>query len=298
MSIRNGHVRWAFDLKAWRCSLDDLYIATALIQPEEKERLAAFVYLDDFKASIIGRLLMKRFIKVCLPDMDYTAIRFERDAHGKPLYVQTQSDRMPQIEFNVSHHERYSVIAGSITNQIDSMQKVGIDLMNTNYHGGRRLPEFFRIMQRTFTPHEWHFINKCNNERTQAAAFMRHWCLKESYVKNIGVGITINLQSIEFRLFDEQLQKGNVSRSTVCYVNGELLSDWLFEESLIDDEHCVAVSVKNPTPQYLELSPNDLFFETIDFQTLMQDVIKIRPYLAIDEEYCQHVLKKELKKPF
>lgn len=301
MSIKNGHVRWAFDLKAWRCSLEDLHLATALIQPEEKERLAAFVYLDDFKASIIGRLLMKRFIKMCVPEVDYTAIHFERDAHGKPSYKQTNTNEQPQINFNVSHHERYAVLAGSIVNhsmQNDSLQNIGIDLMNTNYNGGRPLPEFFRIMQRTFTPHEWHFIKEQNNERTQAAAFMRHWSLKESYVKNIGVGITVNLQSIEFRLSNDRLQKENVSRDTVCYVNGELLDDWLFEESLLDDEHCVAVAVKNPTPEYLQLSTEDLLFETIDFRTLMQDAVKIRPFLAIDEEYCQKVLTKELKKPF
>lgn len=302
MSIKNGHVRWAFDLKGWRCTLEDLHVATALIQPEEKERLAAFVYLDDFKASLIGRLLMKRFIKVCLPELDYTTIRFGRDAHGKPFYKQSTNDldQSSQIDFNVSHHERYSVIAGSIANHPDQIhsQQIGVDLMNTKYNGGRPLPEFFRIMQRTFTPHEWKFIKECRNDRTQAAAFMRHWCLKESYVKNIGVGVTVNLRNIEFRMYNENVDKYDVLRNTVCYVDGQLLSDWLFEESLLDDEHCVAVAVKNPAPEYLQLTTDDLLFERIDFQTLMQDAIKIRPFLAIDDEYCQKILTKELKKPF
>lgn len=298
MSIRNGHVRWAFDLKAWRCTLDDLQLATACVQPEEKERLAAFVYLDDFKASLIGRLLMRRFIKACLPELDYNAIHFDRDSRGKPFYEPSHTDKSTQINFNVSHHERYAIIAGSVLQNPDRIitQNVGVDLMNTKYSGGKPLQEFFRIMQRTFTPNEWKFIRAQSTEQQQAAAFMRNWCLKESYVKNIGVGVTIDLRSIDFRINTKHLNQENIIRNTVAAVDGQLLNDWIFEESMLDDEHCVGVSVKDPSRDYLELSENELLFEIIDFKTLIQDAAKIRPLLTIDTEYCQKILAKELKK--
>lgn len=297
MSIKNGHIRWVFDLKSWRCTFNELELATACIQPEEKERLEKFVFLDDFKASIIGRLLMRRFIKCCLPELDYNAVRIERDARGKPYF---KANGQAQIDFNVSHHERYTVIAGSFTqhqnpNDIQT-ENIGVDIMNTIYTGGKPLTDFFRIMQRTFTPNEWHFIRGRNNEQQQSAAFMRHWCLKESYVKTIGVGILINLQSVDFRFNTEQLTKNQIIRDTVAYVDGKPLSNWMFEESLLDDEHCISVAVKDPTPEYLELSPTDLTFQLIDFDTLIEDVIKIRPTLTIDTEYCQRIIAKELKK--
>lgn len=300
MSIRNGHVRWAFDLKSWCYSLHDLELATACIQPEEKERLAKFVYRDDFNASLIGRLLMRRFVKICKPDMCYSDIRFERDAHGKPYLHQDEGDEttghMIHIDFNVSHHERYAVLAGSCAqdpNQIMPAQRIGVDVMRTQYSGGKAINEFFRIMHRTFTPHEWQTIRMGESEKEQATSFMRHWCLKESYVKNIGVGITINLQSIDFRLHTQHLFMDHVIRDSQVCANGNLLPNWIFEESMLDGDHCVAVAITNPTAEYLNLCAEDCRFEMIDFKTLMLDAL---PLNEIDAEYCRSVFQKEYKR--
>lgn len=296
MSMKGGHVRWAFDLEAWkrRCSINDLKLATSCIQPEEKERLAEFVYRDDFNASIIGRLLMRRFVKMCMPQLDYNVIHFERDSRGKPFFNKT-ADRISHMDFNVSHHDRYTILAGSYTKSPTSndAQNIGVDIMKMEYSGGKPLSEFFRIMQRTFTPYEWNFIKSRWSEQQQAVAFMRHWCLKESYVKNIGVGITINLQSINFHLNTDSLSADNIVRNTTVSIDGEHLTDWLFEESLLGDDHCVAVSIKNPTYEYLQLSQNELRFEVIDFETLMQDAV---PLLTVDPVYCQQILQKEFKR--
>lgn len=293
MSIKNGNVRWAFDLLAWRCTFNDLELATACIQPEEKERLSRFVYLNDFKASIIGRLLMRQFIKSCLPELDYNAIHLERDSLGKPFFSPT-SHQLAHIDFNVSHHERYAILAGSFTKNLNgnNRQHTGVDVMKMEYSGGKPLSEFFRLMQRQFTPNEWKFIKSRSGEPNQTAAFMRHWCLKESYVKNIGVGITIDLQSIDFQLSREYLARDNIARDTVVSVDGELLNNWVFEESLLNDDHCVAVAVHNPTPEYFQLSQNELLFEMIDFERLMRDT---KPLLPVDIEYCRKIHAKELK---
>lgn len=294
MSIKNGNVRWAFDLRSWRCTLSDLELATACIQLEEKERLARFVYLNDFKASIIGRLLIRQFIKACLPELDYNAIHIERDSRGKPFFSLRADPVNFNIDFNVSHHERYAVLAGSFTKNLNqnNRQHVGVDVMHLKYSGGKPLSEFFRIMQRTFTPKEWNYIKARNSVQEQSAAFMRHWCLKESYVKNIGVGITINLQSIEFQLGHGYLSSDSIVQKTVVSIDGKPLNNWIFEESLLDNDHCIAVAVENPMPEYFELSQNQLIFELIDFERVMRDA---KPLLPIDSEYCRKVLAKELK---
>lgn len=299
MSIKNGHVRWAFDLKTWHCTLNNLELATSCIQSDEKERLAKFVYRDDFNASIIGRLLMRRFIKCCMPELDYNAIQFERDSRGKPYLsksINDVTDPTMHIDFNVSHHERYAVLAGTFTQYQEhdtDRQQIGVDVMKNEYSGGKSLNEFFRIMQRTFTPNEWQFIKNRNTENEQTLAFMRHWCLKESYVKNIGVGITINLQSIDFRLSTDCLSMDQILRDTVVSVNGEPLNNWIFEESLLDADHCVAVSIKNPDEHYHQMSSDAFRFEIIDFDMLMRDSV---PLLQIDPSYCRTVLTKEYKR--
>ncbi|XP_031630943.1 L-aminoadipate-semialdehyde dehydrogenase-phosphopantetheinyl transferase [Contarinia nasturtii] len=301
MSIKNGNVRWAFDLRSWRCTLPDLELATSCVQPEERERLSKFHFIDDFKASIIGRLLMRQFIKSCLPELDYNEIRFERDERGKPFFVPATDIRDKidfNMDFNVSHHERYAVLAGwfgkNSKEHNGRQQHVGVDVMKLEYTGGgKALHEFFRLMDRTFTSNEWKFIKSRNGDQNQTAAFMRHWSLKESYVKNIGVGITIDLQSIDFQLSTDNLFTNKIVRDTVVKVGGKPLNNWLFEESLLDNEHCVGVAVKNPSPEYLELSENELIFEVIDFERLMHDA---KPLLNIDPMYCQMVLNKKLKK--
>lgn len=281
--INQENIRWAFNLKNWRPNLPDLLKATACVQPEEKERLAKFVFRDDFNASLIGRLLMRKFVNENIPGICYADICFGRDSKGKPYIV---NDVIP-IDFNVSHQGSYSVLAGVILS--DKMKnvrtKVGVDVMKTEYTGGKTLDEFFRIMARNFSIKEWESIRKPQNNEEKLKAFMRHWCLKESYVKNIGVGITIDLQKISFTTNDD-LIPGHIVTTTCLDVNEQRQTNWRFEESLLDAEHIVSVALENP----LDSPPQP--FKIISFDELMKDST---PLLEYDEEYCQKILSKQYK---
>lgn len=295
MTIKTTHIRWAFDLVNWRPTLNDLEIAVACIQSEEKDRLSKFVFRDDFNASLIGRLLMRRFVKECLPELDYNSIKFERDTRGKPYLIDTENIKH-RIDFNVSHHERYAVLAGTCTpNAINDISRnnIGVDVMSVEYTGGKQLNEFFRIMHRTFTTNEWNFIKSRSCARLQTEAFMRNWCLKESYVKNIGVGITINLQSIDFQVNTIDLETDKIVRDTIVLVDDSPEQNWIFEESLIDEKHCVSVALNNLTPDYYDIPLNNFRFKIIDFTALMDTS---KPLLEIDTDYCQKILAKEYKK--
>lgn len=276
MSIINGHARWAFNFNTWRPSLDDLRIATSCIQLEEKARLSKFIFRDDFIASLIGRLLMRKFIKKAT-GLEYNSIKFERDCRGKPFLPNSI------IDFNVSHQGSYSVLAGCLHQDT----KIGVDVMKIEYSGGKKLSEFFRLMNRNFSRDEWIYINNGENDLTKIESFMRNWCLKESYVKNIGVGITVNLEKISFDIKTKILSQKPTMDSTLK-VDDVLMKDWTFEESLIDKDHCVAVSLKSLNKLR---SVNE--FEIIDFKELITDY---KPLIEIDDEYCQQILKKEYKR--
>lgn len=312
MSLKHGQARWAFDLSAWKPTLSELTLATACIQPEEKTRLAKFVFREDFNASLIGRLLMRAFVKKCVPTIDYNQIKFIRDARGKPhLQQDTNFDkwmlngRKIHLDFNVSHHESYVVLAGCISNRINEsisgnlasntndnkLPTIGVDVMKMEYTGGKSLKEFFRIMDRNFTADEWQFIKSRRDDFGQTEAFMRNWCLKEAYVKNIGVGILSNLRRVNFSIQTECLSREHIVVDTKVTADGETCDNWLFEESLLDDKHCVAVSLQNPTDIYL-LSEKT-FFERLDFTMLMEHAI---PLEEEDISYCQDIMAKEYKK--
>ncbi|XP_053684741.1 L-aminoadipate-semialdehyde dehydrogenase-phosphopantetheinyl transferase [Sabethes cyaneus] len=286
------HVRWAFDLAGWRPTAADLLLATSCIQPEEKQRMAKFVFRDDFNASLIGRLMMRRFVHLAT-GLQYDRIEFDRDLKGKPFL----KNEGFAVDFNVSHQGRYAVLAGLIPTGDDGgpvmdggkQPRIGVDVMKIEYSGGKSLGEFFRLMNRNFSDEEWQYIRSQQDENDQLEAFMRNWCLKESYVKNVGIGITVDLRKISFSIRSKKLDtKSSVCDSTLK-LNDELLKNWRFEESLIDKNHCVAVALEN-VPDDADLTAN--CFQIIDFSMLVEGH---KPLLAIDEIYCDNIVGKEYK---
>lgn len=290
MSIRRGHARWAFDLSAWRPSGSDLLLATSCIQPEEKERLARFVFRNDFDSSLIGRLLLRKFVNEST-NCAYDTIRFVRDSMGRPC-LKANSFAYP-IDFNVSHQGNYSVLAGLCADSAKHpITRIGVDVMKMEYSGGKALHEFFRIMHRQFSPAEWTYIrSRQGGELAETQAFMRHWCLKECYVKNIGVGLTVDLRSKSFSVRTPLLSTQSVVTDTSISIDNVPKDNWLFEESLLDDEHCVAVALHKEGGWSVESTGTP--FEVIGFEDLMKNAV---PFLEPDYVYCENVQNKEYKK--
>ncbi|XP_055611116.1 L-aminoadipate-semialdehyde dehydrogenase-phosphopantetheinyl transferase [Uranotaenia lowii] len=287
MSLRKGgHVRWAFDFSNWKPTATDLLLATSCIQPEEKTRLARFVFRDDFNASIIGRLMMRKFVHLAT-GLDYEKIEFDRDHKGKP-YLKNVGHL---VDFNVSHQGRYAVLAGIVFDEtVEPHPKIGVDIMKIEYSGGKALGDFFKLMDRNFSFEEWNYIKSRPDDGERLEAFMRNWCLKESYVKNVGVGITINLKKLDFSICTKQLDTRKVVCDSTLRVDGTLAEGWRFEESLIDKDHCAAVALEN-IPKDLDLTGH--YFEIVNFQSLIEGH---KPLLAIDENYCDGIINKEYKK--
>lgn len=293
MSIVNGHARWAFDFISWKPSLQDLKIAVSLIQPEEKHRLAKFMFQEDFKASLSGRLLMRHFVRQSI-SVDNHQFRLSRDNKSKPYLMEIDGatnwdDKV--IDFNVSHQGSYACLAGygNRKTEANATIKLGVDVMKIEYNGGKPLAEFFRLMTRNFSQDEWTYIKSFNSNTGKLEAFMRNWCLKESYVKNIGVGISSNLSKLNFVISTLDLKPDRVISDTKLEVDRQLLDNFTFEESLIGTEHCAAVSIQNQ-PDDKNYQP--VAFELIQFEELIRDAT---PITDVDENYCVEVLKKESK---
>lgn len=237
-----GSVRWAFRCGSWTPSRSDWLFAARCIQPEEKDRIGQFVFAKDAKSAMAGRLLLRRFVceRMGIP---WSEIRLERSPRGKPylaapLKVISDSDpELPAWSFNLSHQGDYAVLAA------EQGLQVGVDVMKTTMPGSSSVPEFFRIMTRQFTAHEWSVIQSAGSEHQQLAAFYRHWALKESFIKAIGTGLGFNLQRVEFHLSSEPLTLGRTLCQTKMHLDEEEEEDWIFEESLLDADHHVAVAL-------------------------------------------------------
>jgi 4'-phosphopantetheinyl transferase len=157
-------------------------------------------------------------------------LKFQRTERGKPVVAGGLG-----IDYNVSHAGDWVVLAGGPGHH------VGVDVMRTRDSRVDRLPEFFRLMQRQFTAAEWVAIKGPEGARTEAEqleAFFRHWTLKESYVKAVGTGLNIDLQTLDFRL--GRVEVTGVETGTRLVRDGRT-TEWSFEESRLDSEHAVCV---------------------------------------------------------
>lgn len=265
--------RWAFNFTKWKPTETELKLATSCIQIEEKSRLDRFVFKKDFKSSLIGRLMMRKFIND-VTKIPYNEIALIRDDKGKPVL---KNHINQQIAFNVSHQGDYAVLTGQV-----GLSNIGCDVMKLEYSGGKSLDEFFRIMTRNFSTSEWLTIKSCRDDQCKVVMFCRHWALKESYVKAIGVGITVNLQDISFKINTKQLNCDKVVRDTELYIKNEK-QNWFFDEVLMEDEkHCVAVATQ-------EKIAEDCEFKVISFEDLVRNAV---PLLEQDGEYARNFFKK------
>ena len=271
-------IRWFFNASKWSPSKEEWLLAVKCVQREELSRINRFVFKKDAKLALIGRLLLRSCAQSCLKTIDYKDIRFERTERGKPFIATNliQSSGL-EIDLNISHSGDYCVI-GSIVSDIPS--KLGVDVMRIEYSGqqsDRPLNDFFRLMNRQFSEKEWNFINNGSNEWQKLCRFIRLWTLKESFVKAEGIGIAFDLKRISFECPTPQLNTQTVTYDTCVRVDGSLLEDWLFEESLLDNKHCVCVASK----------PRLDFKPFIFSEKTITDILKEAVPLNSDQNYDQ-----------
>lgn len=74
--------------------------------------------------------------------------------------------------------------------------------------------------------------------------FLCFQCLKESYVKALGVGIGFDLQRIDFHIYTPMLAAGERTSNTQLHVDGCHDCSWRFEETRIDNDHYVAIATQ------------------------------------------------------
>lgn len=271
--------RWAFNTSNWKPTHEEMLLASGYIQTEEKLRIARFVYQDDVKSSLIGRLLLRKYVHECTK-IPYNDILFTRDAWHKPVLKGFENSGP---FFNVSHQGDYVVLAG------DTRNKIGIDVMKIEPPVNKNIPEFFRIMTRQFSVYEWNTIKSYTTEEEQAASFYRHWCLKESYVKNIGLGVTLNLRNISFSVKTPVLNVGELVTDSKLYIENHFKPDWVFEETLLDKKHVVAVAVELTD----QSTSSTAEYEFLTFQDIVANAAV--PLHDSDTEFVNDFFRKDVK---
>jgi 4'-phosphopantetheinyl transferase len=146
--------------------------------------------------------------------------------------------RFPNFNFNVSHHGDWVVLA------TEPEYLVGVDVMKREWPRRTTIADFFRTMSDCFTEHEWSTIRGAGDEWRQLSSFYMHWTLKESYIKAIGIGLGLELQTADFT--PSPASPATPERASLK-LNGRAQPRWRFDiYEYLDQEHVVSVALGPP----------------------------------------------------
>jgi 4'-phosphopantetheinyl transferase len=157
------------------------------LDDEERQRADRFRVATSRNQNIIGRGMARRVLS--LNRVDPRSIRFDLEAHGKPVVTEPDDARLP---FNVAHTDGL-VLCGVGSPQHDL---VGVDVERLDR---RTDPD---LAQRYFSPPEVDYLRRVSGDQAQRRTFLRIWTLKESFIKAIGTGLHTPLCDFAFEEID------------------------------------------------------------------------------------------------
>ncbi|MEC0090301.1 4'-phosphopantetheinyl transferase family protein [Paenibacillus macquariensis] len=148
---------------------------------DRQNKVSKLRMFDDVHRSVIAELLIRSLIidQLNIPNRN---IRFGENTYHKP-YLQSHAN----FEFNLSHSGEW--VACAIDHHC-----VGIDIE-------QMLDINLEIAKRFFTPREYEDLIQ-RDTSVQQTHFYKLWTLKESYIKAVGKGLHIPLDSFSIDIND------------------------------------------------------------------------------------------------
>ncbi|WKY17087.1 hypothetical protein Q1695_001589 [Nippostrongylus brasiliensis] len=267
--------RWAVSVQsAFECDdFENMYRkAVQAITPEDFNDIAKKQHQEDVLQCIIGRLLLRHATHL-FTGTPWEEIQFGRTEKGKPYLLHPADTK---FGLNITHQGDYVGFASSCTS------KIGVDLMRLDKErAGKTADEYINSMAKSASPEELRMMRGQPTEAMKMTMFYRYWCLKEAILKATGVGILDDLSRINFQVnMSDRYRPGCFVTSTTVLMDGDLQSQWTFEESFVDGNHAAAVCKESKLPRtcifYKDPSAK-LFFSKVPLKTLLTHTTVLNP---------------------
>ncbi|GMK38055.1 4'-phosphopantetheinyl transferase [Paenibacillus sp. CCS19] len=174
------------------------------VTPERRRRYERFRIEADAVRSLFAELVVRRIVRERY-SISNEAIQFRANSYGKPELVYPA-----ELHFNVSHSGNWVVCA-------ISDGPVGIDIEQIQ-------PIDMEVSRRFFSPAEHAQLIALPMEE-QLNRFYELWTLKESFVKAVGMGLSMPLDSFSFTY--DQVDAGGIllqAPSPYEHYSGEILA--------------------------------------------------------------------------
>ena len=226
--------------------MNQWFDALRCLTRSESHRLEEYFYQDDVKFSLIGQLFV-RYLFSRIFDEKSSSCEIHRTSFNRPFIPSH-----PSLDFNLSHHYQLLTIAGTLD------QRIGCDTML--YRTARKAQNNYRnLTRKILTKDEEKDLFRTNSDENQRYRdFVRFWCLKESYVKWLGKGLTFPLSKLNFQI------SSSFNQTILTDTRLEHLSDLRFDEQLISLENdeqqliTLCLSKSNPIETFIQLTIDDL----------------------------------------
>ncbi len=178
------------------------------LSPDERRRADHYAYTKDRRNYISSHGILRN-IMACYLHCHPVDVAFMNSIDGKPAL--DLPEQPSGLEFNLSHSSGFAAIA------VTQGLKVGIDIELVHL-----LPDMDLIAAYFFSDDERAALSKLPDEE-KMAGFFRCWTRKEAYLKAIGRGLSIPLDS-----FDVSLAPGNPIRMHSNRIHPDEVSRWSF----------------------------------------------------------------------
>jgi phosphopantetheinyl transferase len=111
-------IRLYCNISDWEPDFQQLLQCLCRIQKDEISRLKGILTLNDFKLSVVGRLLLRKAVSSSL-SVGSNCLTFARDSRNKPVLVKPAryEDPIEAVSFNVSHQGNIAVAVSAIRYQ-------------------------------------------------------------------------------------------------------------------------------------------------------------------------------------
>ena len=179
----------ADEVHVWRASLEQqpvrLQYLRGTLAPEESERAARFHFARDRQHYIAARGLLREILSRYLK-LSADHVRFKYTSYGKPYLTDECGGRW--LRFNVSHSGQLALYA------VSRERELGVDIEQI-----RTGIEHRQIAEQFFSKHEVASLLALPAQ-LQEEAFFLCWTRKEAYIKGIGEGLSLPLDSFDVSL--------------------------------------------------------------------------------------------------
>jgi 4'-phosphopantetheinyl transferase len=216
------------DVHIWRIALDQpaarLPLYAQHLAPDEVTRAQRFYFEHDRQHFTVGRgalrMILSRYAGIAPSQLQFTY-----SSYGKPALAEATGGAT--LRFNLSHSAGLALCA------VTRNREVGVDI-----EGMRTLTELKQISSQFFSTNENTTLHALP-EAIQTEAFFTCWTRKEAYIKAIGEGLSMPLDS-----FDVSLVPGEPAALLAVRGTQEEAARWLLRELFPGPGYVAAVVVE------------------------------------------------------